>query len=44
MSCEADALHKHAVPGKIIKEWIIPARGYDINRTIGIVATIWHFR
>ena len=23
-----DVLHKHEVPGEIIKEWVIPARGY----------------
>ena len=28
MSLHADVLHKHPVPGTIVEEWIIPARGY----------------
>ena len=28
MTSQTDILHKHPVPGKIIEEWIIPARGY----------------
>jgi len=36
MPSESDSLHKHPVPGAIVKEWIIPARGYaafDIYKT-----------
>jgi uncharacterized protein YcgI (DUF1989 family) len=29
MTSETDALHKHPVLGRIVKEWIIPAGGYD---------------
>jgi uncharacterized protein len=28
MTSQTDILHKHAVPGNVFEEWIIPARGY----------------
>ena len=28
MSASTDILHSHAVPGAVVQEWIIPARGY----------------
>ena len=28
MPAQSDILHKHPVPGTIVEEWIIPARGY----------------
>ena len=28
MPSESEILHTHKVPGKIVKEWVIPARGY----------------
>jgi uncharacterized protein YcgI (DUF1989 family) len=24
-----DAIHRHPVPGTVVREWVIPARGYD---------------
>lgn len=28
MALSNDPMHKHAVPGRIVKEWVMPARGY----------------
>ena len=28
MATQHESMHKHAVPGRIVREWVMPARGY----------------